>query len=171
MAANERSSVNRTSGWAAGLFTIVGVMPQSFEFEDPEARFWVPLAFTGQQKSDDARHSNSWSNVGRLKPGATIEQAQAADQRAERGQSGTLCQFKQLLINAGFHTRVERLQDVLVRDVRPTLYLLWGGAAFVLLIGGVNMANLALARSSLRLRGAFHAARARRGPGPACRAA
>ena len=41
---------------------------------------------------------------------------------------------------------------MLVRSVRPTLYLLWGGAVFVLLIGGVNIANLALARSNLRMK-------------------
>jgi predicted permease len=37
-----------------------------------------------------------------------------------------------------------------VRDIKAVLYLLWAGAAFVLLIGGVNVANLALARSSVR---------------------
>src|SRR5262249_43076540 len=57
-------------------FTIVGVMPKGFEFADSEARFWIPLAFTAQQKSDDFRHSNSWYNIGRLRPGATTEQAQ-----------------------------------------------------------------------------------------------
>ena len=60
--------------------------------------------------------------------------------------------FKELLINAGFHTQVERLQDVLVQSVRPTLYFLWGGAAFLLLIGGVNIANLSLARANLRMK-------------------
>jgi putative ABC transport system permease protein len=41
---------------------------------------------------------------------------------------------------------------MLVRSIKSILYLLWGGAAFVLLIGGVNIANLALARSSLRMK-------------------
>jgi predicted permease len=147
-------------------FTIVGVMPQGFEFVDSEARFWVPLAFTAQQKSDDARHSNSWFNVGRLKPGATIEQAQEQVNGLNAANLERFPQYKQLLINSGFHTRVERLQDVLVRSVIGTLYLLWGGAVFVLLIGGVNIANLTLARSSLRIkelstRLALGAARAR----------
>ena len=39
------------------------------------------------------------------------------------------------------------LQAYLVRDIRQTLYLLWGGVAFVLLIGGVNVTNLLLVRS------------------------
>jgi len=133
-------------------FTIVGAMPRGFEFADPEARFWIPLAFTAEQKSDDSRHSNSWFNVGRLKPGATIEQAQEQVNALNAANLERFPQYKQLLINAGFNTRIERLQDVLVRSVKPTLYLLWGGAAFVLLIGGVNIANLALARSNLRMK-------------------
>lgn len=133
-------------------FTIVGVMPRGFEFADPEARFWIPLAFTAQQKSDDARHNNSWFNVGRLKPGATIGQAQEQVNALNATNLERFPQYKQLLVNAGFNTRVERLQDVLVRSVKGTLYLLWGGAAFVLLIGGVNIANLALARSNLRMK-------------------
>ena len=123
-------------------FTIVGVMPKGFEFADSEARFWIPLAFTAQQKSDDFRHSNSWYNIGRLKPDATIEQAQEQVNAINAANFERFSQFKQLLVNAGFHTRVERLQDVLVRGVRPTLYLLWGGAAFVLLTGYIAEAVL-----------------------------
>lgn len=133
-------------------FTITGVMPKGFQFADPEARFWIPLAFTAQQKSDDARHSNNFNNIGRLKPGATIAQAQEQVNALNAANLERFPQYKQLLINAGFHTKVERLQDILVRSVKTTLYLLWGGAAFVLLIGGVNIANLALARSNLRMK-------------------
>ena len=56
-------------------FIVVGVMPQNFQFVDPEVRYWVPLAFTEKQK--EARHSSNWHNIGRLKPGATIQQARA----------------------------------------------------------------------------------------------
>jgi predicted permease len=131
-------------------FTIVGVMPKGFEFADSEVRFWIPLAFTPQQKSDDARHSNSWYNIGRLKTGATIEQAREQVNAINAANLDLFPQGKQLLLNAGFYTKIEPLQNVLVRDVRVTLYLLWGGAALVLVIGAVNIANLALARSSLR---------------------
>jgi putative ABC transport system permease protein len=135
----------------AGLpYTIVGVMPEGFEFADPEARFWIPLAFTAEEKSDDRRHSNNWYHIGRLKPGTTLEQAQAQVDAINAANLDRFPQFKELLINAGFHTSVERLQDVLVRSVARTLYLLWGGAAFVLLVGALNIANLALARSTLR---------------------
>jgi putative ABC transport system permease protein len=58
--------------------------------------------------------------------------------------------FRELLINAGFHTTVVPLEDMLVQQVRGALYLLWGGAAFVLLIGVLNVANLVLARTTQR---------------------
>jgi len=134
------------------LFIVVGVMPRNFLFIDPDVRLWIPLAFTPEQKSDDARHSNSWLNIGRLKPGATLEQAQAQVNALNAANLERFPQFRQLLINAGFHTTVQRLQDMLVHSVKGTLYMLWAGAAFVLLIGGVNIANLALARSSFRVR-------------------
>src|SRR5260370_33674395 len=60
--------------------------------------------------------------------------------------------MKTLLTNAGYHTMVDPLQETLVRDIKATLYLMWGGALFVLLIGCVNVANLSLVRSRARLR-------------------
>ena len=59
-------------------------------------------------------------------------------------------ELKELLINAGFNTKLKPLQDMLTAGVKRTLYLLWGGAFLVLLIGGLNIANLALARLALR---------------------
>ena len=63
---------------------VVGVMPQTFYFDDPDVKLWTPLAFTPAQKSDDARHSNSWTMIARLKPGATVAAGAAADRRVER---------------------------------------------------------------------------------------
>ena len=131
-------------------FTIIGVMPKNFLFVDPEVRLWTPLALTAEQKSDNARHSNNFTNVGRLKDGATLEQAQAQVNALNAANLERFPKWKDLLINAGFHTRVSLLQDVLVRKISGTLYLLWIGAAFVLVIGGVNIANLVLARATLR---------------------
>jgi putative ABC transport system permease protein len=133
-------------------YTVVGVMPQGFYFVQPDVMLWTPLAFTPQQKSDDNRHSNNYQNVARLKPGATIEEARRQIDALNTANLDRFPQYKELLINARFHTTVERLQDTLVRDVRATLYLMWGGALFVLLIGCVNVANLVLVRSRARLK-------------------
>src|SRR5258708_26077560 len=47
--------------------TVVGVLPKGFGFLDPDVKLWMPLAFTAEEKSDERRHSNNWSYVGRLK--------------------------------------------------------------------------------------------------------
>jgi predicted permease len=127
-------------------------MPQKFLFVTPNVMVWTPLAFTAEQKSDGNRHSNNWRNIGRLKPGAGIQQAQQQIDALNAANLDRFPQYRTLLINAGFHTVASRLQDYLVRDVRPTLYLMWGGALFVLLIGCVNVANLVLVRSRARLK-------------------
>lgn len=129
-------------------FTIVGVMPRSFVFLYPEVRFWVPLSFTAQQKKE--YHNNNWENIGLLKPGATIAQVQAQVNALNAANLDQFPEFKPFLINAGFYTKVEPLQHMLVKRTESALLLLWGGAALVLLIGGVNIANLALERWSGR---------------------
>jgi predicted permease len=146
----DRSVIGRDLRIYGNLHTIVGIMPEDFLFLDPEVRLWRPLAFRPQQKQE--YHSNSWEMIGRLKPGATRQQAQAQVDALNRANLEVVPQLKPLLVNAGFHTEVHRLQDEVVRDIKGTLYLLWGGVLFVLLIGAVNIANLVLARSSVRLR-------------------
>ncbi len=132
--------------------TIVGVMPRTFNFLDDDVRLWTPLAFTDEQKSDDSRHNNGWTSIGRLRPGATIAQARAQVDALNAAGLERLPELKPLLINARFHTEIVPLQADLVRHVEATLYLLWGGTLFVLLIGCVNVVNLALVRSRARLR-------------------
>jgi len=133
-------------------FVIVGVLPQSFTFLDSEVKLWIPVAFSAQEKSDDNRHSNNWSYVARLKPGATVAQARQQIDALNARNLDRFPNLKQVLINAGFHTVVVPLQDYLVRDIRSTLFLLWGGVVFVLLVGGVNVTNLMLVRSSARMK-------------------
>jgi predicted permease len=133
-------------------FSIIGVMPKGFYFLNPNVLLWRPLAFTPQQKSDEQRHSNNFQHIGRLKPGASIQRAQLQIDALNARNLEKFPQLKPLLINAGFHTTVDPLQETLVREIKPTLYLMWGGALFVLLIGCVNVANLVLVRSRARLK-------------------
>jgi len=133
-------------------FTVVGVLPRGFTFLDPEVRFWTPTSFTAQEKSDESRHSNNWSYIGRLKPGATVEQARQQVDALNRRNLDRFPNLKEILVNAGFHTVVVPLQAHLVREIRSTLYLLWGGVVFVLLVGAVNVTNLTLLRSSARMK-------------------
>lgn len=146
--AGDKSAIGRELRISGQPFTIVGVMPAGFDFIDPDARLWMPLAFTPEEKTQ--HHSNNWEYIGRLKPGATIAQAQAQVDALNNRNFERFPAFKQILINAGFHTVVRPLQDMVTAGVKKTLYLLWGGALLVQLIGGLNIANLALTRLSLR---------------------
>jgi predicted permease len=132
-------------------FTVVGVMPPGFPMNDDTA-LWTPMTFTAEQKSDDSRHSNNAIYIARLKPGATLQQAQAQIDALNAANLDRFPQFKEVIVNARFSTVVNRLQDQMVKEVRATLYLMWGGSLFVLLIGCVNVANLALARTRSRLK-------------------
>jgi predicted permease len=133
-------------------YTIVGVMPPDFEFEDPDVRFWTPLAFSAEERAPEQRHSHSWSLIARLAPGATLDQAREQIAAVNQRETAALPAFKPILENAGFTTYAVPLQQDLVRNVRAVLYLLWGGALFVLLIGAVNVTNLVLVRSSVRMK-------------------
>lgn len=127
---------------------VVGVMPASFRFIDPGPRLWTPQAYSAEQRRE--YHNNNWSMVGRLARPATIEQARAQVDALNARQIERDPELREVLANAGYHTRVEPLQEDLVRNVRRTLFLLWAGVLFVLLIGCVNVANLALVRASGR---------------------
>ncbi len=132
---------------------IVGVLPDRFASLGGEPpRVWKPFAFTPQLTSDDARHNNNWAMIARLKPGVTVAYTQQRINILNKQINDRFPQYKALLENAKFQTRVIGLQDELVRDVRPILYLLQAAVAFVLLIGCVNLANLMLVRSNVRMK-------------------
>jgi predicted permease len=146
--------------WNGTLYTIVGVMPPEFRFFDEgygghaEAlegvQFWIPLAFTPEQKSDRARTRYGYFHVGRLRPGATVEQVQA---QLDALHAATVKRFPQFRYDElGMYSSVTPLQEALTRPIRRTLYLLWAGAGAVLLIGAINVATLTLARASQRRR-------------------
>src|SRR5688572_943585 len=148
-------------GWTGQRYTVVGVMPRGFRFfdfgDDGHARgvgeqieFWLPLTFTDAQRSVNARTRYAFYHIGRLRPGATVEQVKSQIDALNALTFERFPQFR--FAELKMYTAVTPLQDALTRKVRRILYLLWGGAAFVLLIGVLNIANLSLARASVRER-------------------
>jgi predicted permease len=132
--------------------TIVGILPQDFRFIDPDVQLWTPVAFSAEDRSDERRHSNNWQQIARLRPGATLEQAQAQVDAINHANLDRFPQLKEILMNAGFHTRVKSFHQDLVEESRRTLFLLWGGVIAVLVIGCVNITNLVSVRASTRAR-------------------
>jgi len=133
-------------------FSIVGVMPPDFQFLRSDTQLWIPLAFTAKQKADESRHSNSWIMIGRLRPGATVQQVQQQIDALNARNLERFPAMKQAVIAVGFHTVAVPLQEDVVSGIAPVLYLLWGGVVCLLLIGCVNLVNLALVRASGRLK-------------------
>jgi predicted permease len=133
-------------------YSIVGIAPPGFRFVNPDVELWVPAVFPPEERADNRRHSNNWQQIARLKPGATRQQVQEQLNALNAANLDRFPQMREILINAGFHTRAAVLQEELVRESSRTLYLLWGGVTLVLIIGCVNVANLASIRATTRLR-------------------
>jgi predicted permease len=131
---------------------IVGVMPRNFVFEGRDVRLWVPIGFGAEHRTDQARHSNNWEMVGRLRPDAGVALAQQQIEALNAAIDERLPQFRELLAQVGFRTIIVPYHSDLTRDVSGTLWLLQAGVVLVLLIGAINIANLVLVRSTARHR-------------------
>jgi putative ABC transport system permease protein len=131
---------------------VVGVLPADFELLSPEVALLVPFSFTPQQMSDNARGNEFSEMLARLRPGATIAQANAqfktiVDRNIER-----LPARAAFAKSSGFGGYAVTMRDELVGDVRAPLYLLQAGVIVVLLIACANVANLLLMRATGRHR-------------------
>jgi len=130
--------------------TIIGVVPGSFKLllgNFHTADIYVPLA--GEKEEAFFRRDSFWgmNALARLKPGVSVDQARADMQRVNRGLAAAYPD-----INADIKANIVPLKEEIVGDMRPVLIVLLGAVAFVLLIACVNVANLLLARSSVRQR-------------------
>lgn len=130
---------------------IVGVLPPEFRFLSSEARIFIPTRTRPEQRTPSQRHSGGGSTymIARLKPGATIAQAQAEIDAHNAAVEKDSAEGK-MMAEAGLRSPVLSLHAEHVRSIRPTLWLLQTGVLFLLLIGTVNLINLLLIRASGR---------------------
>ncbi|HSJ16386.1 MAG TPA: ABC transporter permease, partial [Longimicrobiales bacterium] len=153
--AGDRAVIGRELRVDGEPYTIVGVLPRSFRLPDAEQpRVYVPIPYAADAESLENWHSNNFAMLARLRPGSTIEQARAQSDALNARLTGEwpVPNGPQLLKDAGFHTQIHPFHEELVRDIRATLWLLWAGVAFVMLIGCVNIANIMIARAQARVR-------------------
>jgi len=148
--------------------TIVGVMPPGIDYPD-KAELWIPPHWRvpddpllGPGKDPSAQRSHGYFLVvARLKPGVSIEAAQADMDAVALGLER---EYPDDLRNVG--VQLMSLRTDLVADVRPTVRLLFAAVAVLLLIVTANVSGLLIARSTSRhqeiaLRVAIGASRAR----------
>ncbi|MBO0797714.1 MAG: ABC transporter permease [Blastocatellia bacterium] len=128
-------------------YTVVGVMPAGFQFLDRDISVWVPITFTPEILAD--RNNHYFRVVARLKPGVTLEQANA-DVRMMMAQIGRA--YPQWTDGGKESGSVDPLRDQLIGDVRRPLMILLIAVGFVLLISCTNVAGLLLARALARSR-------------------
>lgn len=131
--------------------TVIGVLPPSFRFLSSAAQLYFPLASDPQQRTPRQRHSggNSIQLIARLRPDATIQQAQAQIDTQNAVLELDDLQAR-MMVDAGFRSLVVPLHADHVAAIRPTLLLLQAGALTLLLIGVVNLMNLLLIRANAR---------------------
>jgi putative ABC transport system permease protein len=136
--------VDRTIDLGGEAHVVVGVLGQTFT-SDPKSDVWLPLR-PDPSSVDQGHYLRA---TARLKPGVTIQQAQAgmklaAEQFKEK--------FPKALSGPKDSFAVLPLRDNVIGDARFGLFLLFGAVTFVLLIACVNVANLLLARATIRRR-------------------
>ena len=130
---------------------IVGVLPPDFRFLSSEARLFLPITSRSEQRTPKQRHSGGGGThmIARLKPGATIAEAQSQIDAHNAAVEKDNPEAK-MMAEAGFRSPVLPLHADHVRSIRPTLLLMQAGVFFLLLIGAVNLVNLLLIRASGR---------------------
>jgi putative ABC transport system permease protein len=140
-------------------FTIVGIMPATFEFPLPlfnvtgaqfgeRADVWQPLGFTDREMKN--RGSRSYGVIGRLAPGVSSTQAQAEIETVVRGMRQRYTDNYPK--GESFGATIYPLKEQVIGPIKPLLLILAGAVALVLLIACANLATMMLARATVRER-------------------
>jgi predicted permease len=130
-------------------FQIIGVMPKGFGYPD-QAEIWTPLAFTADDLAPTSRGDHGLLAIARIRDDISLAAANADMERvSQRIIDGTPdYPYKRF----GFRVIMTPLLEDMIGDLRPSLLILMGSVAFVLLIACSNVANLLLAKASSRER-------------------
>lgn len=142
----DRGVIGRTIRLSGQPHTVIGVVPRGAGFPlSSETSLWRPLVLSGDVAAPTNRGAYNFKAIGRLAPGVSLRQAQAATESI-----GRRLEEQYPDSNGGWGLRVEPLHQQMVVDVRTPLLLLLGAVGFVLLIACANVMNLLLVRAAGR---------------------
>jgi putative ABC transport system permease protein len=122
-------------------YTIVGVMPASFLFQDRDVDAWLPVFMDAPYAQ--SRQATWFTVIGRLKPGMTIEEA-----RADIATVQTALGRDFGPPDSDLTVTIQPLKEIAISGVRQSLWVLFGAVSLLLLIACINIAALLLARAS-----------------------
>src|SRR5690349_19678631 len=145
--ASDRNVVGRALTIDGIPYTVVGVMEPGFTYPADRIDFWMPLSTIGPDAIGRQRGSRFLDVIGRLAPGATIQQA-----HDELASLSRLTAEHEPEARGWTDVTTLPVHEALVGDVRRPLIVLLGAVGFVLLITCVNIAALLLARATARQR-------------------
>jgi len=131
---------------------VTGVLGDDFMLPGAEIALLQPFAFTPQQMSDQGRGNEFSQMIARLRPGATIEQANGQFKAIVNRNLERLPERRAFAESSGFGGYALSLRDQLVGDARAPLYVLQAGVIVLLLIACANVASLLLMRATGRYR-------------------
>jgi putative ABC transport system permease protein len=139
----DRNVIGRALTINGESYTVIGVLPESFQFALRPNDLWIPYQPTENQRTRRFMHGTNL--IGRLKPGVDATQAQSELNliagRIEKEYNDS---------HAGTTMRLVPLQEEVIGNVRPILLVLLAAVGFVLLIACANVASLLLTRSLAR---------------------
>ena len=133
------------------LYTVIGVMPSSFEnVTSPTVELWAPLQYNSSLPIDGREWGHHLRMLGRLRAGVSAYQASSELGRMMAPFAKTYAKGYDCCGGAPDAMEVSRLQDEITRSVKPALVAILGAVGLVLLVVCVNVTNLLLARSGRR---------------------
>ena len=149
--AADKSIIGRAVKLDDALFTVIGVMPPRFENVPAQtAQLWAPLQYNPALPADGREWGHHLQMIGRLRGGVSRQQATNELTVVLHALAATYVKGYDSSGGAPDFMQVDRMQDDVIRDVKPAMLVIVAAVLLLLAISCVNVTNLLLARGAQR---------------------